>query len=94
MIKPYHTQNETISQLIVEMENQPVIVDICYSGDIETLEFEYSEVSEENKFDDVKKQELNDILECGLEETIVQYLANYYANTSITFDPNHYQLTK
>ena len=95
MIKPFYTENEIVYQVAIEVEAKPVIVDICYSaGENGSLEFEYSEVSEENGFTDERKQEFNKILECGMEEKIVKYLVTYYDIKNKDFDPNHYQFTK
>ena len=94
MIKPFKIENEIIYQVIVPIEKKPVIVDICYSGDNKTLEFEYSEVSEDNSFDEEKTRVVNKILECGMEEKIVNYLAVYYDVTNVDFDQNQYQITK
>ncbi len=92
MIKPFKTENTIVYQLSVDVENKPIIVDICYSGDDKTLEFEYSEVSEDNAFNEDRKRELNKILECGLEEELVHYLIKYYDIMNVEFDPNHYEL--
>ena len=94
MIKPYKIENEIIYQVIVPIENNSVIIDICYSGDNQILEFEYSEVSESNSFDEEKTRVVNKILECGIEEEIVNYLAVYYEVINVNFNPNHYQITK
>jgi hypothetical protein len=95
MIKPYKIENEIIYQVIVPIENNSVIIDICYSGDDdEILEFEYSEVSEANSFDKEKTRAVNKILECGIEEEIVNYLAVYYDVMNVNFNPNHYKITK
>ena len=94
MIKPFLTKNEIVYQVLVPIENKPVIVDISYSaGDKGELEFEYSEVSEDNAFDEEKTRVLNKVLECGMEEQIVKYLFTYYDIKNIEFDPNHYQIT-
>ena len=95
MIKPFYTENETVYQVVIEVETKPVIVDITYSaGENGSLEFEYSQVSEENGFSEYRRNELDKILECGMEENIVRYLVTYYDVNNIDFDPNHYQITK
>jgi hypothetical protein len=94
MIKPFFTENNTIYQVVIEIEAKPVIVDITYSASENgSLEFEYSQVSEENTFSEDRIRELNKILECGMEEKIVKYLATYYDINNIEFDTNHYQFT-
>lgn len=95
MIKPFKTENEIVYQVSVPIENKPVIVDISYStGDKGELEFEYSEVSEDNAFDEETTRVFNKVLESGMEERIVNYLAMYYDVKNLDFDPNHYQITK
>lgn len=96
MISTYYTVNELILQVKTEIENQPVIVDITYSGDTdekgnEVSEFEYAQVSVDNGFDLEKTAVLNKVLENGLEEDIVKFLITEYQNTPINFSPNEYQ---
>jgi hypothetical protein len=90
-IKPFYIENETVYQVTVRIEDKPVIVDITYSASENgSLEFEYAQVSEENGFDEYRVNELNKILECGVEENIVRYLETYYEVNNINFDPNEY----
>jgi hypothetical protein len=96
MISTYYTVNELILQVKTEIENQPVIVDITYSGGTdekgnEVDEFEYAQVSVDNGFDLEKTAVLNKVLENGLEEDIVKFLIAEYQNTPINFSPNEYQ---
>jgi hypothetical protein len=97
MIKPFYEKNDIIYQVLVLIENQPVVVDLCYSGNkkedenFEALEFEFSTVSEDNEIKDEIVDAYNKILENGLEETIVKFLVDHYKGTDIKFDPNHYQ---
>lgn len=96
MISTYYIVNELILQVKTEIENQPVIVDIVYSGNTDeqgndVSEFEYAEVSADNKFDLDKTAVLNKVLENGVEEDIVKFLINEYQDSHINFSPNEYQ---
>jgi hypothetical protein len=96
MISTYYEVNELILQVKTEIKNQPIIVDITYSGDTdeqgkEISEFEYAQVAKENSISESDRERFNKILENGLEEDIVRFLVNEYQNTSINFSPNEYQ---
>ena len=91
MIKPFYEKNDVIYQVLVPIENRPIVVDIIYSGNDDTAEFEFTAVAEDNEIDDETLNVYNKVLENGLEERIVQFLVDHYKGTSVKFDPNHYQ---
>lgn len=95
MIRTFYEKNGIVYQVLVPIENRQIVVDLCYSGNTdekELIEFEFASVSDDNNLSEETYDAYNKILECGLEEKIVYFLADHYKGTSITFDPNHYQL--
>jgi hypothetical protein len=91
MIKPFYEKDGVVYQVLVPIENRPIVVDIIYSGNDDTAEFEFTAVAEDNEIDDETLDVYNKVLENGLEERIVQFLVDHYKGTDIKFDPNHYQ---
>ena len=75
------------------IEGKDVIVNIAYSGDEdengkEILEFVYASVDSESNplLSEEEIEEMNDHLECGLEEDYVLALTKHYEKTNINFD--------
>lgn len=86
-------ENGMVYQISDIIEGKDVIVDITYSGDEdengkEILEFVYASVDPNSNplLSEAEIEEMNDHLECGLEEEYVLALDEHYAKTDINFD--------
>lgn len=96
MIKPYLEKNGILYQVQVPIENQEVVVDICYSGNRDEngndiVEFEYTTIRPSVDLSLEEQNSLFKFLENGIEEDIVRFLVDHYKGTSINFSPNEYQ---
>jgi hypothetical protein len=72
-----------------------ITIEVSYSaGEDDTLEFEYSEVTQKSNphLTEDEIQAVNKILECGKEEDVVRLLNDFYTDTEIKFLPNHYTI--
>ncbi len=89
------SEDGTIYQITDVIEGKPVVIDINYSGSEDTLEFEWAvaEADSNPSLTAEELEEINDILECGREERYVRVLLEYYAGTTVNFDPNEYRDT-
>ena len=88
------TEDGTIYQITDNIAGHDVTVDICYSGnDDNELEFEWARAEADSNPDLTEDQldEVNDELECGLEERYVIALMEHYENTSIKFNTGEYK---
>ena len=93
------SQDGTIYQVEMDFEGIGVaVVDIAYSGDEDEegnpiLEFCWAtadETSNSDTYTEEQLEEINDILECGREETIVRFLKDHYEKCNIRFSVGEY----
>jgi hypothetical protein len=85
--------------VVYEMEDNfegvgPAVISITYSaGEFGELEFEYATVDAEQnpELTSEQIQTLDKILECGLEETVVSRLIDFYLSSDVLFSPNEYE---
>ena len=66
-------------------EYKDVNIEIEYSGDDKSIEFECARVSKSNNFSDEIAKDIDDLLECGFEEDLIDALSEYYKNSNINF---------
>jgi len=88
------TEDGTIYQIVDNIAGHDVTVDICYSGgENGELEFVYAnaEADSNPNLSEDQLNEINDELECGLEERYVIALMEYYKNTEVKFDAGEYK---
>lgn len=67
----------------------PILFEVGYSSENNLLIFEWIKLIEEN-LTNSQILDLEDLLECGYEETLCNELEKIYSLTPITFSPNHY----
>jgi hypothetical protein len=93
------SQDGTIYQVEMDFEGIGVaVVDIAYSGytdasENDVLEFAYAIAEEQSNSDLYTEEQLNEInkiLECGREETIVRFLMDHYEKCNVRFDVGEY----
>lgn len=93
-ITPINTSKEgiiyTFSRPIKGYFN-PIQFSVEYSGgDNDILEFEWIKPLEEG-LSNHEYLDIEDLLECGYEETLCNELEKLYSLTKIKFSPNHYE---
>ena len=87
-MKAHKITNNVIYSLIGSIgKHQDVILDIEYSvgADAKHLEFERVQVSEINNLSESDCNEIEDILENGFEEDLIDLLSSHYKTTNIKF---------
>ena len=90
---------EIVYQVIRDInEFKNVVVDIAYSGDLgadghDILQFEYATISTKSnpKLYSDQIMQLEDALENGIEELVVIFLKEWYADSNIRFDIGEYK---
>ena len=101
MIKPITVDDGLILQFdkVVKgfKDNQPIRFDVEYSSGFDdqlnsVIEFECIRITEDSPIlSESDVLELEDLLECGYEETLCNELEKLYIGTNIKFSPNQYQ---
>jgi|LakMenE01Jun11ns_1017448.scaffolds.fasta_scaffold8300274_2 hypothetical protein len=101
MIKPITVSDGLILQFdkVVKgfKDNQTIRFDVEYSGAFDdklnqVTEFECIRVTEDSPIlSESDVLDLEDLLECGYEETLCNELEKMYVGTDINFSPNHYE---
>jgi hypothetical protein len=91
-ITPIETSKEgiilTVSRPIKGYSN-PILFSVEYSGDNDILELEWIRPIEEG-LTNSQFLDIENLLECGYEETLCNELEKLYSMTKIKFSPNHY----
>ena len=91
-IEPIKTSKEgiiyTFSRPVKGYIN-PIQFEVEYSGDEGILELEWIRPSE-SELTNSQILDIEDLLECGFEETLCNELERIYSQTKIKFSPNHY----
>ena len=83
--------DEPIYTVIMDIGGyEDVPLNIVYSaGEFENvLEFESCTVDPNSLFTQAEQDDINKLLECGVEEYVIEYLKDYYSETVIDFITN------
>ena len=83
--------DEPIYTVIMDIGGyEDVPLNIVYSaGEFENvLEFESCTVDPNSLFTQAEQDDINKLLECGVEEYVIEYLKDYYSETVIDFISN------